>query len=328
MEYFQGQLDYNPFSKDNKDRNYFRDVKENVQKGIITNKEWHYQTFKELLELVLGRFEWTGLPDNMPLYYMERKLITNGSALIYDTEMDGLFVGTGTRSQELNHYEESVGYTVSSPVSDHNKTYILGDDAIMVKNNSDATPDIDLIWVYSKILTEIRVTQTTNLQTMRFPFMLLANEKTKSSIIEQFRQVTAGAPYIMIDPELMEEHGHSADNVFNTDTPYNIDQLQQFYNDIKNEMLTQLGVNTNPSQDKKERLLVDEISSNDDETSGYIQTRLKEREEAAKKASELFNTEITVELTDSFQPEQRESIISTTNNMSNVSKDETGGGQE
>lgn len=317
MEIEQLELEYNPFSKENRERHFFKDGKHNVTSGIINIKQWYYQTYKELLELVLGRFEWEGLPENMPLYYLEKKLIHNGSALIYETELEGLFVGTGARSQELNHYEESTGYSVVSPIGAHNKTYTLGVDGVMIKNNSDATPDVDLIKQYALLQTEIRTTQTVNLLSMRYPFLLNGNEKTKTSIVEQFNQLRAGSPWIFVDPELETEQGHTAERVFNTNTPYNIDQLQQFYNDIKNELLTQLGVNTNPSQDKKERLLVDEISSNDDETSAYIQTRLEERKLAAKRANDLFGTNISVELAESFQPGVRESGMSNVNYLFN-----------
>lgn len=322
------QLDYNPFSISNSDRNYFNEIREeflgknkrNVVGGSLNYEEWYNQTIKGLIEMLIGRFEWEGLPDNMPKAYIETKLLINGSALIYEHETDGLFVGTGTRSKELNHYGESVGYQVISPMSEHNAYYELDVDGVLVKNKSVIEGDIGLIAQYAHLLTTVRVTQSININQLRTPFMLLANEKTKESIKEQFYQVMKGAPYVIVDPELNETHGHTAENVFSTNAPYNVDLLQQLYNDWENELLTKLGMNNNPSQDKKERLIVDEVASNDQELSANIKTRLDERQRAAKKANELFGTNISVDISEAFMKQQREGNITnvTQHSSSNI----------
>lgn len=309
MEITENVLDYNPFSKENRHRHFFQEAKLNVNEGSQKRKQWGYQLYNEIFELALSRFEWTGLPENMPKYYLEKKLLLNGHGLIYQTETDGLFVGVGTMSRGRNHYEEATHYQVVSPMGEQNKEYELGVNGVLVRNDSNALPDVDLILTYVETLMEIRTTQLVNLNTMRTPFMLKGDEKTKSSIIEQYNQVRFGAPYIIVDPELSERHGESLD-VLATNTPYYLDQLQNFFNDIHNELLTFLGVNNNPSQDKKERLLVDEVNVNNTEINASLETRLQERKRAAEKANELFGTNITVEVSETYTDQLEKTMMS------------------
>lgn len=307
-----GSMD-NPFSSRNKIRD---EGKPNVTFGRIQRMKWKTQIREELLELVTGRFEYEGLPEYIPPHYLEENLILMGVVLIYKND-DGVHLGVGTRGSKLTHYNESATFKVISPVGEHDGEYILDKNAVLIKNNRKGRTDIDLIDLYADVMVDIRTTQLTNLTTMRTPFMLKMNNKIYNSVIEQYNQIIDGAPYIKVDPELTENHGETLD-VLVTNTPYYLDQLQTFLNDIRNELLTQLGVNNNPSSDKKERLLVDEVNSNNNEIGASIATRLKEREYALEKANKILGTNITVKLSKQFQmDEDAEGSVSNVNYFSN-----------
>ena len=72
-----------------------------------------------------------------------------------------------------------------------------------------------------------------------------------------------------------------------------MDKLQQQKTDLKNELLTYLGINNNNNV-KKERMIVDEVNANNEYTSINLDLMFDLREKACKEINEKFGLNITV----------------------------------
>ena len=81
-----------------------------------------------------------------------------------------------------------------------------------------------------------------------------------------------------------------------TDAPFIADKMYQYVNSLWSEVLTFLGINNNSQEGKKERLVVDEINSNNQNISLNAQIGLLTRQEACKNFNEMYGTNIRCEM--------------------------------
>ena len=85
-------------------------------------------------------------------------------------------------------------------------------------------------------------------------------------------------------------------NVLKTDAPYLIDKLDIHKHEIFNEALTVLGID-NANTDKKERLITNEVESNEQLVSYYLNCWYKTRKRACDEINKkFFNDEKKIEV--------------------------------
>ena len=132
-----------------------------------------------------------------------------------------------------------------------------------------------------------------------------------------YAQYDGNRPFIFGDKNQL-----SADSIksINTQAPFVADKIMEYKKQIWNEALQFLGINTLQTE-KKERLITDEASSNNELINLNLQSMLVPRQEACKQFNKLFglegtDKEISVRVrSDLFNViKQEESIITDYNN--------------
>ena len=94
----------------------------------------------------------------------------------------------------------------------------------------------------------------------------------------------------------------------NVDTSV-LESLWTHYNRLDSHFRTIMGINNNNNQDKKERLIVDEVNANNEATDIQLQLRLMQRQKFCKICNEYFGTNISVKIR---KPEVRDDSGKTT----------------
>ena len=84
-------------------------------------------------------------------------------------------------------------------------------------------------------------------------------------------------------------------NVLKTDAPYIVDKLDVHKHQIFNDALTVLGID-NANTDKKERLITNEVESNEELIKYYLNCFYKTRKKACDEINEKFGLDIEIEL--------------------------------
>lgn len=92
--------------------------------------------------------------------------------------------------------------------------------------------------------------------------------------------------------------------------PFIADKIQDYKKQIWNEALTYLGIN-NLADEKKERLISDETSSNNEVINMNLQSYLAPRQEAAKLFNEKYGENVSVRVRSDLYNviKQQESIV-------------------
>lgn len=146
------------------------------------------------------------------------------------------------------------------------------------------------------LMLECDLTHKQNLKAQRQPLIVEMEEDEKKS---------ANAFISSLDNDVIKVRKREAQlNKRGSDRPYDTrafesgrsfqgDQLASDYRYFENRILTRLGYN-NENVEKKERLLVDEVNSNNEVVDSFYTTRLKCEKEAFDKINEMWGYNIIV----------------------------------
>ena len=154
----------------------------------------------------------------------------------------------------------------------------------MVMNTWDRTPTCSTLELFALRLYEAERTCDVNIKAQKAPVMLVVNDSQRLTMKNLYSQYDGNEPCIFGDKDSL-----SADTLkaIKTDAPYIADKLMEYKKEIWNEALTFLGIN-NLSLEKKERLITDEASSNNEVINMNLQSYLVPRKEACKLFNEKF----------------------------------------
>ena len=143
---------------------------------------------------------------------------------------------------------------------------------------------------YAERMLEVEMCIRANINQQKFPWFINATEKTKKSLEIIFEKVENFEPFILANKEI--GLGENALEVLTMPTPYVADKLNEYKYELEREILTFLSLNNN--FEKKERLLTDEINSNNDFISTNAMLMYKNRLQACKEINEKFGLNIKV----------------------------------
>lgn len=286
---------------------------------------WDY--LDRLKKVAMSIFEWVNLPESMNARYIEKCLYYNGSAaFLYDDTLGYINTNCSTSGQiniygiptALNCY--SYGYqetrTVYSGLTydkEGNPINEKGKDCILVMNNWDRTPTCSTLELFALRLYEAERTCDVNIKAQKTPVMLLVDEEQRLTMKNLYLAYDGNEPFIFGDKNSLSDGTIKA---LRTDAPFLADKIMAYKKEIWNEALEFLGVNT-LSLEKKERLISDEASSNNELINMNLQSYLVPRQEACKMFNDKYgltgtDKEISVRVrSDLFNLiKQNESIVS------------------
>lgn len=265
--------------------------------------------FDYLVNLVTNLFTWKNLPESksgqkMRSSFFER-ILMYGSACISDVTELGLIITPVTVEGLLNPWGNPVRVRLSPPpfaqeFSSINKTLdsARGDKFVFVRNDNFCTGFFPLILQTTENLTVCYMSMLANINGQKFPFVFRGAKDSRLEMEIVKNKIDSYEQYIMLkDTAGFDVKDMSA--VVNKEIPFVADKLYNSYIDILNNFFLRIGINNLPNA-KKERMLVDEVNSNNQAvvTSGDIY--LNCRKEACEEANKMFSINISVERNTDF----------------------------
>lgn len=235
--------------------------------------------------LALNMFTWENLPYPLEGRHIEKYLYEYGQAIFYDNEIFGKICLPCAPTGSLNQFGEPLSVTVNSHLI--HDTVMLK-DGIRILNNDLIIPTDFYVRQYAEKMTEVEMSIDMNVKQQKFPFFVETDKKNEFTMKQIFKQKEDGTPYIYANKNL----GIGQTTVHTLDVPYVVDKLSEYKYNLEREILTFLGLNN--TVEKEERLLVDEINSNNDFIERNVDIMFKNREFACKRINELFGTNIRV----------------------------------
>lgn len=278
-------------------------IKKYMTYADTRNSEVFWYNFNRLKLKAISMFEWINLPKEIDERYLELMLCQNGYVCFFKDQLvpdvDTYFALQCTLGGRFNVYNIPTVYQIYT-ASGYNARR-TAEDSVIIYNNLLHSPTVPLLMYHAYNIANVERTIEINLNQLKRPYIFLVPENQRYTFIKLVNDIKNNQDVIIGNKDL------NLDNInpINTITPNNTLDLYTLKKRYYNEALTDMGIN-NLNVDKKERLVSDEVSSNDEDVLINRNSMLYARKMACKQINEMFGLDIDVKFRNEFMEEQKE----------------------
>lgn len=287
-------------------------IKKYITYADTRNSEVFWYNFNRLKLKAISMFEWINLPEEIDERYLELMLCQNGYVCFFKDQLvpdvDTYFALQCTLGGRFNVYNIPTVYQIYT-ASGYN-TRRTAEDSVIIYNNLLHSPSVPLLMYHAYNIANVERTIEINLNQLKRPYIFLVPENQRFTFTKLVNDIKNNQDVIIGNKDL------NLENVLpiNTITPNNTLDLYTLKKRYYNEALTDMGIN-NLNVDKKERLVSDEVSSNDEDVLINRNSMLYARKIACKQINEMFGLNIDVKFRNDFMEEKQEEYIEIDNEV-------------
>ena len=245
----------------------------------------HYYDW--LTNMATNVFEWEGLPDTIPEWFIEKTLYERGKAIFFNDPTLGLLCLPASGNGTKNVYGEDVAFQANS-YGHH--FYVPANEGVLIWNNNTKSPTRDIVRAFAGRLAQVERITDTNLNAQKTPVLLVGEEKSILTLKNIYKKYAGNEPVIFGDKNFMNQDTIRS---ISTLAPYVVDKLDVHKQNLWNEALTFLGIKS-ANTDKRERLITAEVEANDQNIQSNLDIMLSARQRAAEQINKMFGQNITV----------------------------------
>ena len=273
--------------------------KSEFRDSLLLNNASEIDYLERMKKIALSMFEWVGLPDTMNARYLEMCLYYKGQAgLLYDENYgfintqvaDSGYINIYGLPTKLNCY--SYRYNEVRDLYVPNTTSEKDKEVILVMNNYERIPTASSVQLFAYRLAEAQRTADVNIKAQRTPILITTDQKQEFSMKKLYEQYDGNTPVIYADRNA--NINLEAIRAIKTDAPFIANQIMDYKREIWNEFLSTLGISN--LSEKRERLISNEVDSNNELINMNLQSFLIPRKKACEEFNQKFGTNIDVKV--------------------------------
>lgn len=262
-------------------------ISNQFEDAMLLNSRTYVDYLERAKKIALSMFEWVNLPDSMNSRYLEMCLYYKGqAALLYDEDYgyintqaaDSGYINIYGLPTKINCFSYSYNQIRDLYVADSGEE--KNKECILVMNTYERIPTCSTIELFAMRLAEAQRTADINMNALRTPILIKTDRNQELSMRNLYAQYEGNTPVIYADRNQLDP---DSIKVFKTDAPFIAKDVMEYKVQIWNEMLSFLGVSN--LSEKRERLVTNEVDSNNELVNLNLQSYLAPR----KKACEEFN---------------------------------------
>ena len=248
-----------------------------------------------LIQKAIAVFKWK-MPENWAQNYILYCLYTWGYFAVVNTDKFGVIAqGCGLRGYDI--YYQPTHAIITNPLLKGILEPRIGTQCALIRLQPDYGGIMDKINFYADMMALSAETIGTNILNSKLAYVFGASSKQDAeSFKKMYDQVASGEPATFIGKNLFNEDGSQAWMQFNQDlkNTYIADEVMLDLRRWEQEFCRDLGIN-NANTEKKERMIVDEVQSNNEETLLWSDITLEQLKKDCKIARDLFGIELDVD---------------------------------
>ena len=264
-------------------------MKYDDRKRIIENNYRLNLIYNRYKMLSLNMFRWEGLPTTIESRNIENSLFNYGLCLIVNDDDLGFISVPCNYGAYMN--VNSIPTEVITCGFNYIKTfdYIRKDKnkCQLILNNDLGIGNEQYIYDYAQRMFEVENCIRVNINQQKFPWFVNTTPNNKKTMETMFQKVLNGEPYILGSKDQIGNV-----EVLTLNTPYIADKLNEYKYELEREVLSFHGLNNN--FEKKERLLVDEVNSNNDFIDRNVELMYRQRQLACESLNKKFGWNVRV----------------------------------
>lgn len=269
----------------------------NTYNGLISPSTVHVkntglaQFFKRyLLQEAMSVFDWK-MPDKWARNYFLYTLYVIGYVAVFDA---GDEYGVIPQHCGLGGYSVMYQPTralVANPLLPAGLHDLrIGQDCEIVRLQPDYLGLYDIVDYYGDMMALCAETVGVNVLNSKLSYIFLASNKADAETYKAlYDRIAGGDPAVFADKQLLDDQGNLTVQLFQQNVGQNFiaDRVLDCMNTIRDQFLTAVGI-PNANTDKRERLNLAEVRSNDFETRANCALWLDELKKSCKLARDMF----------------------------------------
>lgn len=250
---------------------------------------------KYLLEKAFSVFEWK-LPETWSRNYFLYVLYCWGYVAVINTDKFGV-IPQGCGLQGYNVMYDPTTVVISNPLLTGILTPTIGQQCELIKLQPNYSGILDIVDFYADMLALSASTATTNLFNSKLAYVFAAQNKSAAeSFKKMYDELASGNPAVVLDKNLFDDDGKPNWMIFNQNVAQTyiagtvLDDMRKW----ECRFDTEIGI-PNSNTEKRERLITDEVQSNNIEVKSKASLWLETLQECVKKVNAMFGTQISVD---------------------------------
>ena len=264
--------------------------KDAFRDAILMNNQTYIDYLERMKKICLSMFEWVNLPTSMNSRFLEMCLFYNGqAALLYDDDYgymntmaaDGGYINIYGLPTEIQCYSYRFNQRRSLYMTDTGEE--KGKECILVMNNYERIPTTATVTLFAYRLAEAQRTADINIKAQRTPILITTDQKQYYTLKKMYEEFDGNTPAIFADKNLITPDALKA---MKTDAPLIVEDIMDYKREIWNEFLTFMGISN--LSEKRERMISNEVDSNNELINLNLQALLIPRKEACRQFNEKY----------------------------------------
>ena len=276
------------------------------RQAMALNRAAYDYYAQTLTEIATTCFRWDGLPDGVDSEILEYWLLRDGQcALVYDEAFmedplmrapDGYAVMQCTATSMPDNYmlpTRIMGYSAVGV----NKSFSLRDDNAVLFLNTRLRYDMwrHIDW-FAWRLADIDRAIDMNVQNQKTPKILAGSDEQQLTLVNMAKKLALNVYYVFTKSKFDLSNIKTLDL---SDTFKGVD-MQVLKHQIWNEAMSFLGV-PNVNEDKRERMVTDEIAFNQGDRVVRLDVRMRMRRRAIEDCARVFGIRPSCEFVGTFR---------------------------
>lgn len=259
-----------------------------------TALSWFF--YRYLMQKIFSVYEFD-LPEEWDRDYFLYTIFTIGFGGVLATDKYGTIFQHGTLSG-YNIYYRPTTFLVSNPALKKQYRLQIGEQTELIKLTPDYMGAFDIVQMYGDMMAVTMESFGVNMINSKFAFVFMADNKSMAESMKKlYDQVASGEPAAFADKKLFDQDGNPKWNLFLNNLKQNYIGLEllESLTTIEDKFSTMVGID-NANVNKRERMLVDEVNANNQNTKALAQVWLECLEESFDKVNDMFGLDLSVRL--------------------------------
>lgn len=276
----------------------------NANTSPVTPNTMHYidtglfNYFKKyLIQKAISVFEWK-LPENWSRNYFLYSLYQYGVVAVFNTDKFGV-IPQACGLSGYNIFYQPTNVVISNPIIG-GLNLEIGKDCEIIKLTPNYSGIMDIVDNYAKQLALCMQTIDVNLLNSKISYVFTARNKSSAESFKKlYDKIASGEPAVVVDKTLYDDSGTKEWDSFaqNVLSNYIVSNVLSDAKKIELQFDTEVGI-PNTNTEKKSRMIVDEVNSNNIETFCKASLWYDEIQHSIEKCNSKYNIGISCEWRD------------------------------
>lgn len=259
------------------------------------------EVLKDKIKLSMyGLFDYENLPSEIPSHLIE-EILFDGTGAFYEVGGE-YYISNYVVKGDRDRYNEPI---TIQPILKNGKTLserVVGKNVVLLYNSPTKFTTYQTIEPFIKRCVLNFEVGFNNLKMSATRFLFTSDDnKSLSNLKKEISMVLNGSGSVAFTHSNL---GNIKD--FPLYEKFDSSEYWEDFTNTYNLMYNLLGINANPNEDKKERLIVDEVNINKHKVGLVLEAMFKTRNDFVKKINEMFNLNIKLKMYINYKEGERE----------------------